>query len=215
MRWQPFRNLGLMVAAFALACLLWFIVSGQEVERSVSVPLMYRNIPAGLQITGLPIQEVNVHIRGGYSQISQLGRNDVSVIADLADSRAGMSELALTPNSVSAPLGVEATQVEPGTVTVTLENAGARLLPVHPKVSGQPAAGFMTGAVIADPPTVFLVGPLSHIEALKAVTTEPVSVEGATKDVTQVVGIDITDPEVRLREVRVVRVTVKIRKPGH
>jgi hypothetical protein len=43
-----------------------------------------------------------------------------------------------------------------------------------------------------------------------------VSIEGATKDVTQVVNIGITDSELRLKDVRVARVTVRIvRKPGH
>jgi len=85
MRWHPFRYFGLKVAAAGLAVLLWFIVSGQQVERSVSVPVVYAHVPAGLQITGRQLQEVNVHIKGGYSQISQLGRTEVSVIADLTE----------------------------------------------------------------------------------------------------------------------------------
>jgi YbbR domain-containing protein len=216
MQWHPFRYLGLKVAALALAILLWFIVSGQAVERSVSVPLLYLHTPAGLQITGSPLQEVNVHIRGGYNQISQLGRNEVTVSADLGDSKAGTFEIALTPNSVNAPLGIEATQVEPGRVTVTLENAGPKLVTVLPSIQGLPAQGYAISQIVADPSAVFVVGPVSHLETMKSVQTEPVIVEGATKDVTQVVGINVTDPESRLRDVRVARVTVRIvRKPGH
>jgi YbbR domain-containing protein len=216
MRWHPFRFLGLKVAAFGLACLLWFIVSGQEVERSVSVPLLYLHTPTGLQITGRPLQEVNVHIRGGYSQISQLGRTEVAVVVDLADAKPGEVVLPLTPNSVSAPLGIEATQVDPGSVPVTLEEAGPRMVSVRPLISGQPAPGYAIGGIVADPPTVFVFGPISHVDAMNVVTTEPVSVEGATKDVTQVVNIGIADPEVRLRDIRMARVTVRIvRKPSH
>jgi YbbR domain-containing protein len=216
MRWHPFRFLGLKVAALALGILLWFIVSGQEIERSVSVPVLYLHTPTDLQITGRPLQEVNVHIRGGYSQISQLGRNDVALIADLVDAKEGAVVLALTPNNVSAPLGVEATQVDPGSVTVMLERAGHALMSVRPLIEGQPAPGYSIGAVVADPPTVFVFGPDSHLKAMTSVTTEPVSIEGATKDVTQVVNIGITDSELRLKDVRVARVTVRIvRKPGH
>ena len=51
---------------------------------------------------------------------------------------------------------------------------------------------------------------------MKTIATEPVVVAGATKDVTQVVGFEVTDPEVRLRDVRVARVTVRIvKKPGN
>ena len=210
MRWHPFRHLGLKVAALALAILLWFIVSGQEVERSVSVPVLYLPPPSGLQITGAPLQEVNVHIRGSYSQISELGRNDVSVVVDLAEGKEGATVLALTPNMVTAPLGVEATQVDPGNVTVILEKAGQKLMAVEPTVVGQPAAGYMTVSRVADPPTVFVYGPQTHLDPMTSVTTEPVSVEGATRDVTQVVNIAITDPELRLRDVLVARVTVRI-----
>jgi len=210
MRWHPFRYLGLKVAALALAILLWFIVSGQEVERSLSVPVLYLPPPAGLQITGRPLQEVNVHIRGSYSQISELDRNDVSVVVDLAEGKEGAAVVPVTPNMVSAPLGVEATQVDPGNLTVILEKAGQKLLSVEPTVAGQPAPGFAIGSRLADPPTVFVFGPQTHLEALTSVTTDAVSVEGATRDVTQVVNIAITDPELRLRDVKVVRVTVHI-----
>src|SRR5262245_17847384 len=101
MRWHPFRYLGLKVAALGLGVLLWFMVSGQQVERSVSVPVLYLHTPPGLQITGRPLQEVNVHIRGGYSLISQLGRTEVSVIADLGEQKAGTFLLPLSPNQVS------------------------------------------------------------------------------------------------------------------
>ena len=210
MRWHPFRYPGLKVAAIGLSVLLWFIVSGQQVERSVSVPVLYLHTPADLQITGRPLQEVNVHIKGGYSQISQLGRTEVSVIADLSEQKAGTVLLALSPNQVSAPLGVEATQVDPGTVTVTLEKAGTSLVKIVPPTQGQPAPGYGVAAIIADPPAVFVVGPMSHLNALTSVSTEPVSIEGATKDVTQTVTLGVSDPELRLREVRTARVTVKI-----
>src|SRR6185436_13600166 len=147
MRWHPFRYPGLKVAAVGLSVLLWFIVSGQQVERSVSVPVLYLHTPADLQITGRPLQEVNVHIKGGYSQISQLGRTEVSVIADLSEQKAGTFTLPLGPNQVSAPLGIEATQVDPGTVDVTLEKAGASLVKIIPPTHGQPAAGYVVAAI--------------------------------------------------------------------
>jgi YbbR domain-containing protein len=214
MRWHPFRYLGLKVAALALGTLLWFIVSGQQVERSVSVPVLY-NTPAGLQITGRPLQEVSVHIRGGYSQIAQLGRTDVAAMVDLAGAQAGTMVLALSPDQVSAPLGIEVTQVDPGSLTITLEEASAKGVPVRPIIHGEPADGFATGAITVEPPTVFVVGPVGRLLAIESVSTEPVSIAGAARDVTHTVTIGVADPELRLRDVRTARVTVKIvRKPG-
>jgi YbbR domain-containing protein len=214
MAWHPFKHFGLKLAALGLGTALWFIVSGQQVERSVSVPVLYLRTPAGLQITGRPLQEVNVHIRGGYGQISQLGRNEVAVVADLTGSPAGARVLTLGPNDVSAPLGIEATQVDPGTVTVMLERAGSAIVPVKPTIDGQPAPGWAIGAITVEPATVTILGPTSHLEATSGAPTELVSIEGATKDVTKTVNIGVADPELRLSEARTAKVTVKIvRKP--
>ena len=54
MAWHPFRNFGLKLVALLLGALLWFTVSGQQAERTVpGVPVVYRNKPAGLEITDL------------------------------------------------------------------------------------------------------------------------------------------------------------------
>ena len=216
MRWHPFANFGLKLAALGLGVLLWFIVSSQQVVRSVSVPVLYVHTPAGLQITGRPISEVNVHIRGGFSQISQLGRNDIAAVADLADQKPGTVVIPLSPNQVSAPLGIDVTQVDPGTLTVVLEKAGTASLVVKPVVDGTPAPGFVVGGIASDPAHVTVVGPVARLDAMPNATTEAVSVEGATRDVIQTVNVGVADPELRLRDVRTVRVTVRIvRKSGN
>ena len=53
MRYNPFRNLGLKVLAVALATVLWLTLAGEHVvERSLRVPLEFRNIPDALEIVG-------------------------------------------------------------------------------------------------------------------------------------------------------------------
>ena len=50
---HPFRHLGLKTLAILLAALLWLTVSGEHiVERSLRVPLEFRNIPEALEIVG-------------------------------------------------------------------------------------------------------------------------------------------------------------------
>jgi YbbR domain-containing protein len=212
MRWHPFRHFGLKVAALALGTLLWFIVSGQQVVRSVSAPVLYLHTPDGLQLTGHPVQEVNVHIKGGYGQISQLARNEVAVAVDLTDQEPGTVVLPLSPNQVSAPLGIDVTQVDPSELTVLLERAGAAPLPIVPLIDGMPAPGYAIGKITVEPAIAIVVGPLRRLEAVKSATTEAVLVEGATRDVTKTVGIGVTDAELRLRDARTARVTVQIVK---
>lgn len=216
MAWHPFRNLGLKTAAVGLSTLLWFTVSGQQVERSISVPVLYARLPAGLQMTGYRFEQVNVHLRGGLTQMSQLGREEVKLVIDLADAQPGQKVLTLRPEQVQgAPLGIEVTQVDPQTLTVTLEQSGAASLSVVPDITGQPAPGFAIGSVTVEPSKVMVSGPVNRLRATAALATEAVSVDGASTAVIRTVDLSLDDPELRLVDVRAVKVTVAIvRKAG-
>ena len=63
--YHPFRHLGLKILAIALASLLWLTVAGEHVvERSLRVPLEFRNIPEALEIVGNAPDSVDVRLRG-------------------------------------------------------------------------------------------------------------------------------------------------------
>lgn len=210
MIWHPFRNFGLKIVAVGLAVLLWFTVSSPQVERSVRVPLVYRNVPVSLQMTGDPVDSVNVHIRGGGTQVSQIATGEIVVVADLAGVSAGSIVLPLRTDQVKVPYGVEVTQVDPSAVTVTLEKTGTTEVPVNPTVNGQPAPGYLVGAITSDPRRVVIVGPVSRLNDTVRATTEPISIDGATAPVVQTVNVGVTDAELRLRQPVTARVTVQI-----
>lgn len=212
MAWHPFRNLGLKVAALGLGTLLWFTISGQQVERTVSrVPVVYRNVPTGLQITGDLTEAVTVHVRGSENQISRLQTDEVSAVVDLADAVAGQrSTHPLRTDQVAVPAGVEVMWVDPAEVTLTLEAAGTAVLPIKPAVDGQPAPGFAVSTIAVDPVAVTLAGPQSRLRAATAATTEPISIAGANASLTAVVAVSPMDAELRLREPIAARVTVTI-----
>ena len=214
MAWHPFRNIGLKLASVALAALLWFTISGQRVERSVPVPILYRNLPEGMLITGDRFHEVSVHLRGGYTQLAEMSREAVNVVVDLADARPGQRIVTLRTDQVRAPFGVEVTQIDPPTITVIIERAATSQLLVEPTIEGQPAAGFTRGSVQVEPPTVPIAGPVSRLALMRSVPTEPVSVEGARETVSRTVNIALGDPELRLTGTRSVRVTVTIVPAG-
>lgn len=212
MAWHPFRNLGLKFAALGLGTLLWFTISGQQVERTVSrVPVVYRNVPGGLQITGDLTEAVTVHVRGSENQISRLQTDEVSAVVDLADATPGQrSTFPLRTDQIAVPAGVEVMWVDPAEVTLTLEAAGALVLPIRAAVDGQPARGYVVSTIDVDPPTVSLAGPKSRLQAATAATTEPINITAATASVSAVVAVSPMDAELRLREPLAARVTVTI-----
>jgi YbbR domain-containing protein len=210
MAWHPFRNIGLKVLALLLGTLLWFTISGHEIERRISVPVSYRNVPAPLELTGDQTDRVIVHVRGDDNVVSGLTEGSVRVTVDLAGSQAGPNTVPLRTDHVVAPGRVEVLQIEPGTVTVTLERAGLLNVPVTPSVEGQPASGHVVTRVTSEPATVTVAGPDTHLTGPINVITERVMIQGRTGRVVQEVVVGVDDPQLRVHAPRTVRVTVQI-----
>lgn len=212
MAWHPFRNLGLKAVALGLGTLLWLSVgSDPVVERSVRVPLVFRGVPATLEMAPGAPDSVEVHLRGRASQLAG-EQGHVTVSVDLADAKAGSRLFHLRTDQVATPFGVEVTQVYPSSVMLSLELTGRRRVPVKANVEGDPGKGYEVREVLVDPEEVEVVGPERPLEALRNAMTETVMITGATSTVSRVVSIGVMDSSLRLRESRTARVTVVIGK---
>lgn len=210
MAWHPFRNIGLKLLALLLGTLLWFAVSGHQIERRISVPVTYRNVPANLELTGDQTDRVIVHVRGDDRVVSELTEGSIRVTVDLAGSRPGGNIITLRTDQVVAPGRVEVLQVEPGTVRVTLERVGQMPVPVSPSVDGAPAPGYVVSRVVSDPATVLIAGPESRLtEGIRAIT-ERVAIDGEDDRVVEEVSVGVEDAQLRVVSPRTVRVTVEI-----
>jgi YbbR domain-containing protein len=211
MAYRPFRNLGLKAIATVVATLLWLMVSrDQTVERTLRVPLEYQNIPANLEIVGDSPPTVDVRVRGASNVLGRLEPGEVVAVLDLRAARAGQRLFHVLTDQVRAPFGVQVAQVSPPTVSLAFERSGRRVVPVVPAVEGEPAVGYVAGKVAADPTTVEVIGPEGPLERLLAATTEPISIQGASRMVRDVVTVGVADAALRLREARSATVTVEI-----
>ncbi len=214
MAWHPFRNIGLKVVALALGTLLWFTVSGQQAERTLpGVAVVYVNKPASLELTD-QTSFVDIHVRGLDSQLRTIQARDFEARVDLTGARPGPQRFAIRTDHVSAPMGLEVTSVEPGSVLAVLEIAGSANLPVRPFIDGVPAPGYVVSETTVEPLNVTVVGPQRRLSSTTSATTDRVAIEGASTTVTQNVNVGVSDAALRLKEARTARVTVKIEKAG-
>jgi YbbR domain-containing protein len=212
MRARLFRHFGLKVLSIALATLLWGLVAGQrEAERSVRVPLEYRNIPDRLELLGEPVSLVDVRLRGTSGALGQIRGTDLVAVIDLHGARPGRRLFHILPDDINVPAGITVLQISPSTLSLTFEASAVRTVPVVPDLDDEPAQGYEVHHVSADPATVQISGPFSAVQAVTEATTEPVSIRGATKPVIDTVTIGIPDSDVRLRNPRSAVVTVDIR----
>ena len=211
MRYHPFRQLGLKILAIALASLLWLTVAGEHVvERSLRVPLEFRNIPEALEIVGNTPDTVDVRLRGSSAVLSRVQSGEIVAVLDLSSARSGSRLFHIRSDEVRAPFGVEVSQVVPATLALELEKSARRKVPVAPVIAGEPAPGFVVGKYSADPAIVEIVGPESHVRQVAEATTEPVSVKDARARIRDHVTIGIVDASVRLAQAQSANVTVEI-----
>ena len=207
----PFRHLGLKIWSLVLAVALWLAVTGDEsVERGLRVPLELQQFPAGLELQGDAPALVDVRVRGESSALGRVGAGDIVAVLDLKTARPGRRLFQLTPEQVRVPFGVEVVQVSPSSVALAFENSSTRQLPVIPAIEGVPAAGFVVGKPVSNPPTVEVIGPESAVARATEALTEPVSVSGAKQDITETVNIGFQDPALRLKTPKQSVVTVPI-----
>ena len=211
MAYHPFRNLGLKLMAVLLASALWFTVAGEhEVERTVRVPLEFRNKPALMELVGDPPTTVDVRVLGSSSILSRLDPGEVVAVLDLATARVGSNLFNMRAETVRSPFGVDVLQVTPSTISLELERSAKRMLKVVPAVEGEPAPGFAIGPVNSAPAEVEVIGPESHITDLTSATTEPVMVNGARAAVDDQVTVVVSDSAVRLSADQKAKVRVQI-----
>lgn len=201
MAYHPFRNPGLKALAVLLATALWFIVAGeQNVERTLRVPVEYRNKATNLEILGDPPSAVDIRVLGSSALLSRIDPGEVVAILDLESARPGSRLIPIRTEEIRVPFGVSVLQVTPPTIQLELEHSAQRRIPVEPAVEGEPAPGFVAGSVKAKPDSVEVIGPQSRVNALTAATTETISITGLREPLTDTVTVGVLDSAVRLVE---------------
>jgi YbbR domain-containing protein len=203
-----------VVLAVVLACLVWYgsALDRREriSERQLDTAVTLVNVPADMVITSEVPRFLSLRVRGPLSRLRSLDPVQTGVVIDLRGAGEGQRDFSVETRNVVVPPGVEVLAVSPSQVPLRLERLGRRRVPVRARVVGEPAAGLVVGGAVVDPATAVLTGPRFQLEALQAVTTEPVNVDGADGPVEAQAAVRSPNPLMRVVEPLTVRVTVEV-----
>ncbi len=151
---------------------------------------------------------MNVRLAGSKKAIRKLNPLTVDVTVELGQHQEGMATVNLGPESVTAPEGLEVVSIEPSSIRVELAREITQRLPVMAKLTGEPAAGAVTGEPEIFPNQVLVTGPDTLVSRIDHLTTIPISLDGRAITFEQSVPIVSPDPLIQIEQPT--RVTVKI-----
>lgn len=210
-----FRNPGTKLLALAIACVTWFVLSGQRreriSERSYRIPLSIVNVPAGTMVVSPPPDSVDVRVRGAFTPLRGLEAAKLEAVVDLADASPGDKRYPLGPADINVPQDVEVIAISPAEIRLALDAVAEKTVPIVPETSGQPAPGAHLDEIAVEPRTARILGPAKTLARMVSVQTEPVSIEGRDAPFTETTTLAFQGPGVRIREGQVVIVRVRIR----
>jgi len=190
-------NLVLKIASLLLAIALWFfvILIGRS-EITMDIPLIFTNVPGKLEIVDSP-KTINISIEGQQRVVKYLKQEDIKAVIDLAAAKAGRSFVTISKDNIKLPKTLLITNIKPETVSLKIETRMMKTVPVKAFVVGLPETGFAIKDINVSPKTVTVEGPVSIVEKIHSVKTEPIDINGISGNLKYKANLDIINSNVR------------------
>ena len=119
------HNLGLKVLSLIMAVVIWFFVDvGKEMEISMAVPVVFKNIPSGLVFADAPPPPIYVRLKGPKIALMKIRADRLVAQLDLKGTREGMTGFPYLETMINLPEGVRVTRVTPAALEVRLTRTG-------------------------------------------------------------------------------------------
>jgi len=175
------RNWALKLLSFFCAVILWLTLVPEEKiysERTLSVPLETRNIPAAMELVEKSVSTVDITVRATNRLLGQLTAADIEAVLDLKKATVAQEDYALDPSLIVVPPDVSAVRVFPNKVHLKLEKFNEVEMEITPSIVGRIKNGFDVVKVEVVPATVKLRGPESKFHPKDKARTSPIDITG-------------------------------------
>jgi YbbR domain-containing protein len=210
------HNFWLKALSLLLAAGLWWQISPDEqpAEVSLHAPVVFQHVPEHLEISSETVPEAQIRVKGPERVIRQLQASEVHAEIDLGDAKAGERTFDLTSQQVRHPSDITVVQVVPSQLHLSFDTRLTRDVEIHPRVTGNFAAGEQITKVDVDPPRITITGPKHHVEKVDAATTDPLDTTGTRGSAVFTTNVYVSDPLVQVVQPTSIRVTVIVEKVG-
>ena len=187
----------LSVLSVALAVAFWsYTVSEAKSVKDVSVPLQFVNVPRDFIVVGEDARRlVTVEFMGPPDMLKRVREEDVDLRIDASKIKPGPQSVELGNEHVRLPSSVTLVRTFPKVVIFSLDRRLSDTLPLRPAFTGRAPSGLQVTSWSIVPPTVVVEGPESVLGKLNHISTQPVPLDGRTKDFEVPVVPTFSDPD--------------------
>jgi len=207
------RNFSLKLISLLLAFGLWLAVAtSPTAEIESRVPIEFHNLPENMEIDSATFTEAQVRVRGPERVIRRLRPADIHVEVNLSGVRPGERTFDLSARQVRLPQDIDVVQIVPGQFQLSFDTLLKRTVKIRPRVNGTFASGLRITQIIADPPSIAIIGPRRRVEAVEAAITDAVDASGTVDHATFTTQAYVPDPLIQVVRPAPVRVTVMMER---
>jgi YbbR domain-containing protein len=211
-RRQVLHNLALKITSLLLATGLWLAVSSSPPsEVALNVAVIFRNMPADLEISSENIPGVQIRVRGPQRIVRRLQPSDLRAEINLSGMKPGEDTFDLT-KAIGVPDGLEVVQVVPSEVHLVFDARARRRVPVRARVVGTFMAGYRIGEIKTEPDSVLIIGPKKKVDSVESAITDAIDISGVLDEITVLRPAYVSDPLIQVPDPTPVRITITMQK---
>lgn len=163
----------IILGATLFGILLWLSINmTYDYQTTVTAPLIVKNLPQGMAINTPMPRTLQLKLRGnGWRLASQLTGHELECVLDLASlaPKQRVIILADVAERINLPIGVQAVDMKPESLFVSLERYAEKRVPVviEPHISFRDGYG-QVGSVVIKPESVTIGGAESVLRDISA-----------------------------------------------
>ena len=187
----PLRLLGILLVL--LLCSLEPVQSSSVNEIEILIPVDPYKLPDGLTLVGPALKEIELRVKGPLSALKDLRRNVPRYKLDLSGVAVGVESIAINPDLIQMPGGVQITRVNPAYLTVKVDRLLKKQVPVKVAVSGDPAGSYFINGTLVKPSTMLICGPETAIGLVDEIFTKPVDVTARSESFKKEIAVDLAE----------------------
>jgi uncharacterized protein (TIGR00159 family) len=193
------RDIGTKAVFLMLAMFIWFFFAGEkESVISYTSPIEFRNLPKNYELMSISSEKGEVQITGSRRLLLQLKPEQIGLWLNLENSKPGKNVFSLTNRNLSVPPGLNVIKINPGEITVEMEERLIKSIPVIADLVGSLPKGKNLVSHKAIPERIVVSAPSSVAKEVENIKTVPIDLSEIKESTMIETEVSFPLPSVRL-----------------